>query len=222
VYPSDEALPALGLHGALVFTTRCSVVLNGFDFTEALAVTGVVSILTYADIPKEGKNTIGQSLYLFVPVGEIVPYVGAAIAVVIATTEAAANFATSLVRVNYNETSDSPIVNLEQAIAKKSFFKIPAHIPQVTNIKAGDPDKYMKSAFKTVKGHINAGGQYHFYMEAQSAIANIVDGEFVDVTCGTQNLQGNQSNIAEVLGIPMNKVSLYLFFLLQLRSLLMS
>ena len=64
----------------------------------------------------------------------------------------------------------------------------------------------MAGASRRVKGHIDAGGQSHFYMEAQTAIAKQVDGENVEVTCGTQDPSGYQGYISKVLGVSSNKV----------------
>lgn len=78
-------------------------------------------MLTAVDIP--GANVGSGSPYLFVPVGELVETVGAQLGVVVATSEAAANQAAAMVVVTYeSDGSAGPITNLEQAVAKKSFF----------------------------------------------------------------------------------------------------
>ena len=80
-----------------------------------------MSILTAVDIP--GVNAGVGSPYLFVPVGELVETVGAPLGVVVATSEAVANEAASLVQCVYQaENGAVPVVDLQQAIAKKSFF----------------------------------------------------------------------------------------------------
>lgn len=77
--------------------------------------------MTAADIP--GANVGSGSPYLFVPVGELVETVGAQLGVVVATSEAAANQAASMVVASYaSDGSTVPITNIEQAVAKKSFF----------------------------------------------------------------------------------------------------
>ena len=62
-------MTAQGLHGALIFSTRCAVKLSGFDFSAALATPGVVAILTSDDIPAAGKNAIADKYPLFIPIG---------------------------------------------------------------------------------------------------------------------------------------------------------
>ena len=56
------------------------------------------------------------------------------------------------------------------------------------------------------RGHISAGGQYHFYMETQTATASSVDGDNIEVTCGSQYPTLYQGQIATILGVPLNKV----------------
>jgi xanthine dehydrogenase/oxidase len=118
-YPSDEPMSAQGLYGAIVFSTQCAKKLVALDYTVALALPGVVSVLTAADIP--GQNVGNGCPYLFVPIGETVETVGAQLGVVVATSEAAANQAASLVVATYQGDS-APITNLQQAVAKQSFF----------------------------------------------------------------------------------------------------
>lgn len=69
-----------------------------------------------------------------------------------------------------------------------------------------DIDTALQSSYRRVSGHIAAGGQYHFYMEAQTAIACRVDGDNIVVTCGSQYASAYQASIATVLGVPLNKV----------------
>jgi len=71
----------------------------------------------------------------------------------------------------------------------------------------GNADKAMSTASHISSGRVSAGGQYHFYMEAQSAVASIEDdGQCVTVICGTQNPASYQSYIASLLNLPNNKV----------------
>ena len=65
----------------------------------------------------------------------------------------------------------------------------------------------MAGAFRRVSGTIDAGGQSHFYMEAQTAFASPADGDTYEVVCGTQDPTNYQNHIAAMLGISSNKVS---------------
>ncbi|KAK1864610.1 hypothetical protein I4F81_007155 [Pyropia yezoensis] len=56
-YVDDLPLPARGLHGALVLSGRPHAELRGLDTTAALALPGVVRVVTAADVP--GSNAYG-------------------------------------------------------------------------------------------------------------------------------------------------------------------
>ena len=121
VYPSDEAVPAQGLYAALVYSGRCAVNFTGIDASPALAISGVVAVFTAADIP--GANACGAAdLELFVEVGMEIKCVGAPVAVVVATSEAIANQATTLVKIIYEDIGKVPIVNLAASKAAKAFY----------------------------------------------------------------------------------------------------
>ena len=87
----------------------------------------------------------------------------------VASTESVANEAAALVKVIYTETGIAPVTSLSQAVEQQSFYAIPPPgiIPGVTLIRAGNADKAMSTAYRTVTGQASAGGQYHFYMETQ-------------------------------------------------------
>lgn len=201
-YPSDETMPPQGLYGVIVYSTQCAVTLDGINTAAALAISGVESVMTAVDIPGNNEGKAGE--YLFVPVGEIVPCVGAPLAVVVASTEAVANQAAAAVGVAYSSTGTAPVVNITQAIEKQSFYD---RVPRFyTDITRGDPDTAMSQSTYTVSGRISAAGQYHFYMEAQAATATVEDGDAVNVVCGTQDPSGYQAQISAMLGVQQNKV----------------
>lgn len=205
MYPSDVVQSAQGLHAAIVYSSQCAVQLASIDVNSLSSLAGVVTVLTAADIP--GENTVGKDMYLFVPIGAEVKYVGEPLAVVIAETEAIANQAVAKIQVTYASLNKTPIISLDQAIAARSFFKFPSHIPGVSFIRKGDPESVLvNGGYRKVRGHINAGGQTHFYMEAQVATATILDGSSITVVCGTQDPTKYQGCIAATLGVPVNKV----------------
>lgn len=204
VYPSDETASALTAYGAMAFSTQCSTELISIDTSAALALTGVIAVYTAADIP--GENSIGKGLYLLNPIGEEIKCIGLPIAVVVATSEAIANEAAALVSATYGPAPESIVTNISDAITQKSFYKIPSHVPGLSYIKRGDPIKALESSENRVSGYISAGGQSHFYMEAQAALAQVVDGDNINIVCGTQNPASYQEFVASNLGVSNSKV----------------
>lgn len=203
MYPSDKAVTAQACYGAFVYSTQCAVTLSSINVAEAQTLPGVVAVLTAADIP--GSNAVTADSFLFTPVGSEVTCIGAPIGLVVATSEKAANDAAGKVQVSYTSLNKTVIVNLDAAVAAKSFYTMPP-VPGFTVIEKGNADEALATSFRTVKGHISAAGQNHFYMEAQTATASVADGDCVNITCGTQDPSQYQQYVAGVLSYPQNKV----------------
>ena len=82
-----------------------------------------------------------------------------------------------------------------------------------SNVTVGnDIGQSLHTSTYRARGHISAGGQYHFYMETQTATACSVDGDNIEVTCGSQYPTLYQGQIATILGVPLNKVTLIICF----------
>jgi len=173
--------------------------INSIDTTKALSSPGVLAALSAADII--GKNDVAP-VFEGEPILAIdcVEYVGHPIIILAAETYDQAYNASKLVEVEYTELE--PILTIQDAIKKKSFtFKPPV-------ICRGDPDKAIQNANHRLQGTLKCGGQDHFYLESNIAVA-IPSPEDKDITvyCSTQHPTEAQHGIANVLGIPMNAVT---------------
>ncbi|TNE38908.1 MAG: xanthine dehydrogenase molybdopterin binding subunit, partial [Alphaproteobacteria bacterium] len=93
------------------------------------------------------------------------------------------------------------ILTVGAAMAAQSFVE-PAHAQS-----RGDVETALSEAPKRIKGHLTVGGQDHFYLEGQVSLA--VPGEDGDVAlhCSTQHPSEIQKNVALVLGLPSNAVT---------------
>ena len=163
-YPSDMPLPAQGLCGAMVFTTQAAGKIVAIDASRALSLPGVVRFISAQDIP--GVNKVGgESIKLFLEIGDEAKCIGHPVGLIIATSAQIANDAQRFVQVTYEISSNTPdlITNLSDAIDKDSFFDL-GDIPGVTLIEAGDVDTAMVNAPHRSKGSTRTAGQSHFYM----------------------------------------------------------
>ncbi|RYH25141.1 hypothetical protein EON65_15980 [archaeon] len=202
IYPSDEPLPANTLQGALIYATQSNCTLLGVDTNSLLKIPGVVAVLLAEDML--GANLTGTGVRVFVPKGEVVPYVGSCLGVVLADSSDVANQAVSMAKVSYGTPPYAPITNLSEAIQRQSFYPPD---PSYCQVAQGDADGAMKTAPYVVRGRVEGGGQYHFYMENQCAVGTLEGGEKVELICGTQMPSGNQDTIAKNLSLPSSKVS---------------
>ena len=105
------------------------------------------------------------------------------------------------VRVEYRDLP--AVVTIEEAISAGSYHDWPNH----TIIK-GDAERALaEECDHVIEGQMRTGAQEHFYLETHSSLAVPAgeDGE-VTVFASTQNPTETQAIVAEVLGVPMNKV----------------
>lgn len=202
-YVSDIPCSGQACFGAFVYSTQCAVTLNFIDVVGASSLTGVVAVYTAADIP--GENTIGGDSPLFVSLGSEVTCVGMPLALVVATSEAAANDAAGKVRVTYGSMGKAAITNLDEAVAASSFYKMPP-VPGLTTIEKGDATQALSTAYGRSQGHISASGQNHMYMETQTAVATVTDGDCVSISSGTQDPTMMQGAVAGIIAYPQNKI----------------
>jgi len=192
-----------GLYGAFVVSTVGPADNFHLDFSEAMKMPGVVAYQTAKDVP--GRNSI---LY---PVGfggvvnepiyadKHIPYAGACLAGVFATSHAQALKAASKVKVTY-EGVKKPEIDLKKVVASKDGGRIYK--------AAGKKADSVKTNVKhKVKGEFFFPQQYHFTMETQSCVAVPAE-DGIDVFPATQCPTQVHNAIAEALNIPRNSVNL--------------
>jgi xanthine dehydrogenase/oxidase len=198
VYVDDAPLPPRTLHAALVRSTRPHARLLSVDAAAARALPGVAGVFGAADVP--GDNRVGPVLHdeeLFA--SEVVTCVGAAIAVVVGDSEAAARAGAAAVRVDYEDLP--AILDVDAAIAAKSFYEGFGN-----TLERGDVGAALAAAERTLSGEVRMGGQEHFYLEPNSHI--VVPGEGGELVSysSTQCPDKHQRYISSVLGLPAHKV----------------
>jgi xanthine dehydrogenase/oxidase len=64
----------------------------------------------------------------------------------------------------------------------------------------------MKNAPRRVTGSFSASGQSHFYLETQSSVASLVNGDILEIICGTQDLTTFQNQLISVLKMKASQV----------------
>ena len=123
------------------------------------------------------------------------------IAAVVAKDQDSAQRAARAVRVEYRDLP--AVVTIEEAVAAGSFHEWPNNV-----IVKGDAERaFSEECDHVIEGEMRTGAQEHFYLETQASLAVPAgeDGELT-VYASTQNPTETQAIVAEVLGLPMNKV----------------
>ncbi|BFZ59273.1 hypothetical protein YB2330_000279 [Saitoella coloradoensis] len=190
------------LYGCLVLSTKAHAKVVRVDTDAALDMPGVAGYVDHTDLPSPEANWWGAPRCdeVFFAVDEVF-CAGQPIGFILADTKAHAQAAARAVVVEYEELP--AIFTMEEAIAQDSFF------PHYRFIKrdGDDMDGAFAKADHVFEGVARMGGQEHFYLETNAAMAvwKPEDGE-MDVYSSTQNPTETQTYAAKVTGVPANRV----------------
>lgn len=186
------------LHAFLHVSAKPHAKILHIDADAARNAPGVQAVVTAVDIP--GKNEVGPILKGEPILAEgVVEYVGHPIAAVAAVTQAAAREAANLIKVTYEELP--PILTIEEALAQESYVASPPVI------RRGDSTAAIDTAPRRLSGTLNMGGQDHFYLEGQIALAIPGEDNDMSVISSTQHPSEVQHGVATLLGLRNNDVT---------------
>jgi len=191
-YADDGPEPADMLHLAFGQSSEAHARILSMDLTKVLAAPGVVAVFTAADIP--GENNVGPVAHddrLFAD-GEVVCH-GQALFVVAATSQRAARVAARLAHVTYEPLL--PILSLAEARAADS------EIEPIQRMARGDADAALGKAQHRLSGTFAMGGQDHFYLEGQVAVATPGEDGQIHLLSSTQHPSEVQHLVANLLGL---------------------
>lgn len=201
IYCDDMPKYAEELYLALVLSTRAHAKILRIDPTKALSMEGVVSFFSSKDIAEE-RRWLGPVFHdEEVFVSEKVTSQGQIIGAVVATDQNIAQAAARMVEVEY-ENIEPIIISIEDAIEHESFFP---GFPKC--IIKGDAERAFEEADHILEGEVRIGGQEHFYLETNAAIAVPREEDELEVFCSTQHPTEIQKLIAHVLNIHINRVN---------------
>ncbi|XP_032716013.1 aldehyde oxidase 4-like isoform X3 [Lontra canadensis] len=197
---SDDMPPfARELFLAVTTSTRAHAKIISIDASEALALPGVVDVITAEDVPG-ANNHQGEILYAQ---NEVI-CVGQIVCTVAADTYAHAREAAEKVKITY-EDIEPRIITIEQALEHNSFLSIEKKVEQ------GNVEQAFKHVDQILEGEAHVEGQEHFYMETQTilAIPKQEDKEMV-LYLGTQFPSHVQEFVAAALNVPRNRIACHI------------
>ncbi len=191
------------LGGQLFACVGSSAIAHGqvkrMDLSRVRAAPGVVDVITAEDVP--GRLDIGP-VFPGDPllVADTIEYIGQPLFAVAATDFTSARRAVQLARIEYEQWT--PVLDLAEAV-EKSFYVRPPH-----RMKRGNAEAALPTAAHRLQGEMRVGGQEHFYLEGQVSTAIPEEDGGLTVHSSNQNPTETQKQVAEVLGLPMNKVTI--------------
>ena len=191
LYADDIPLPANTLHAAFGLSTIAHGRITTLDLAPVLKQCGVIAIAGVADVP--GENNYGSVLHddpIFAA-GEVL-YAGQPLFAVAADSYLAARKAVRAARVEYEPLP--AILEIREALAAASQVLPTQHLSR------GNPREMLARAPHRLRGTLSIGGQDHFYLEGQIAIAIPQEDGAMLIHSSTQHPSEVQQIVAHALG----------------------
>jgi len=229
-YTGDLNLPGM-LHARPVLSPYAHAKINSIDKTAALAIPGVVAVLTAADLPSKDRPVNSRSSAILAH--DKVLFRGHPVVVVVAENETAAKDGADAVVVDYEPlevVSDmeraiepsSPIIwpnglpkeGMDLTAAHAAVDKgadeghrEPSNMHEETKFSRGDVDKAIASADVVIKRRYTTPIVHQAYLEPHAVVADPspVRNE-VTVYTSTQGQFGVRDEVARLLSLPKSKV----------------
>lgn len=192
-YVDDGAEPAAMLHLAFGQSSEAHARIAAIDLSAVRSAPGVVAVFTAADIP--GHNDVspvaGDDRLL---ADGVVICVGQPVFLVAATSQRAARSAARLGSVRYEPLPACLTIAEAQAAG--------SHIEPAQTMARGDADAALATAPLRLSGGFAIGGQDHFYLEGQVAIATPAEDGQIHILSSTQHPSEVQHLVAHMLHRP--------------------
>ena len=183
-YPDDWYVPGM-TYGSAVRAKYPRARVLKIDASRALALDGVLAVLTADDIP--GENRIGHikhDQYTLVPIGGLTHYLGDAIALVVAKDQLTLEKAKKLVDVEYEVLP--AVHNPTEAAADDAphvFDEEGTNMQAVRRVSRGDADGAIAKAKYVISRHFETPWTEHAFLEPECAVSYLdKDGDVMLLT----------------------------------------
>ncbi|MDN5362489.1 MAG: hypothetical protein PWP70_1536 [Moorella sp. (in: firmicutes)] len=207
-YVGDMELPHM-LHGKILFSPVPHARIKSIDTSAAEALPGVRAVATYLNSPRVAYNSalrysghnIPRNEYIF---DEKVRFIGDRVAAVAADDEETAARALKLIKVEYEELP--AVFDPEEALKPGAPEIHPGgNLAATVKAEAGDVAGAMATADLVFTDRITTPRVTHAAIELHACLAEYSNGKLT-VWSANQNIFATRLILAEVLGLPLNKV----------------
>ena len=212
----DDMEPEGCLHGAVVLSEHARADIVAIDPADALAMPGVVAVLTADDVPGELRSgLIHKDWPAFIPVGGRTSYLGDVVALVVADTRAQARAATSTVSVTYDV--HEPLTDPAAALAsdEDAVWTLPGNELSRSTYARGDVDEALARSAHVARETFQTQRIDHAFLEPESTLAVPTIGadgstESLYVYSGGQGVWDDRNDIARMLDVSTEQVTVEL------------
>ncbi len=194
-YVDDLTEPEGTLHAYLGLSTRAHAAIASIDLEAVRKAPGVVGVLTADDVP--GENDVSSVHKHDEPVFAegVVRYWGQPIFCVVGETRDAARRAAKLARIEYRDLPH--VTSVAESLKAGGSL-----VTEPLKLERGDVEAGLAGAKHRARGTVTIGGQEHFYLESQIALAVPGEDDEIVIHLSTQHPTEIQVMVGQVLGIP--------------------
>jgi xanthine dehydrogenase large subunit len=197
LYTQDLVGRTMGtLHAWPVQAPHAHATVTDLRVDAAYQVPGVIRVLTAADVP--GLNDAGEKHDEPLFPSEVMFY-GHAVCWVLGETLEAARQGADAIEVDYEPLPS--LVTVRDAIAAESLQGARR------TVSRGDATAALADAAHRFTGEFEFGGQEHFYLETNAALALIDENGQIFIQSSTQHPSETQDIVAHVLGLPAHQIT---------------
>lgn len=207
IFPADMGVEG-SLHAAVLRSPHPHARIRSMKLEAARQMPGVAAVLNGEDI--EGPNAYGlisPDQPVLAREGSKVRYVGEAVAVVAASSPEAARAALDRIEVDYEPlpavfdphramAEDAPQIHEEQ----------PGNLLYDGELKRGDLEAGFAEADVIIEGEYRTPIIDHAFLQPEAGLAQVDETGRVTIWVGTQWAEEDRRQVAEALGLPMEKV----------------
>ncbi len=212
----DDMEPEGCLHGAVVLSEHARADIMAIESADALAMPGVVAVLTADDVPGELRSgLIHKDWPAFIPVGGRTSYLGDVVALVVAETRAQARAATSAVTVTYDV--HEPLTDPAAALASDddAVWTLSGNELSRSTYVRGDVDEALARSAHVARQTFQTQRIDHAFLEPESTLAVPTIGadgstESLYVYSGGQGVWDDRNDIARMLDVSTDQVTVEL------------
>ena len=204
-YAGDMLMPGM-LHVQVLRSPHAHARIVSIDTSAALAMDGVESVITSADVP--GQDGFGVFVHdQPIMARDKVRYVGEAIAAVAAEDAMTAKRAVAAIKVVYEQLA--PVFDPDEAMRDGAAIvhdyapdNITKHIP----IRVGDVEAGFAASDLVVEESYSTQAIEHAYLEPEAGLAYVDHDDVVTVVSPSQNITHHRHMLARIIAKPISKV----------------
>ena len=206
-YAAEYNVPGVA-HGVVVSSAIAKGRIKRIDAGDALAVAGVLDVFTHEHRPKlassdeKYKDEVAPAGSPFRPLyDDQIHFSGQPVALVVAEEFEIARFAASLVRVEYEQ--EAHVTDFE---AQREHAKVSKQDGAPAPTKRGRPVEAFEQAAVRIEAEYRMPVEHHNPMETFAATAVWEGEDQITIFDKTQGPQNSRNYVADVLGMPRDKV----------------